>query len=161
MLIDINRPRGHLEIRYTMQNDNIALQLIRGSRNIDRMKEDVHHLVRMTVGFVIWAAASDRTYRALDETFDSESCKWRVYGEVGCISGAKDKIEVEFLLKESYGLRRVYISGFDGCSMWSPGSVNAVQRVYENLHVLVDGMRRKLPEMEPLLKPLLGAAEVY
>ena len=141
-------------------NIKIAQQLLNGSRNIDRMRIEVHQIVKMVVGL---ACKFDGTHRhiKLNETFVSGSHKWEVIGETYSWDPKPDKIIVKCLQKVAMGGYELVYSSRDGeiCEIYF--HTETVQSVYENLHVFVNGMLSVVPELADKLKPLINASSVF
>ena len=138
-------------------NIKIAQQLLNGSRNIDRMRIEVHQIVKMVVGL---ACKFDGTHRPIKlyENFGSGSHKWEVTGETYSWDPRPDKIIVKCRQKVAMGGYRLVYSSHDGEIYFR---TETVQPVYENLHLFVNGMLSAVPELADKLKPLINASSVF
>jgi hypothetical protein len=128
----------------------ITRRLFVGAHAIDRMRNEVDETVRMLVGLMKQCSFDPLGFSA---SFESSSCEWIV---VTSPYSRPDIILVKCLVKEDYGKK----SGFSSQRGEFPFHTRDVQRVYESLPVLVEGLLKIFPELELRWKPLIDASLV-
>jgi hypothetical protein len=140
-----------------MKNIEIVQKLIAGSQNIDRMREEVKQFTNMLIGLIHAVGRSGASKIKFDHEFKSDQCKWILKGMTGSFYTDDNKIEVECweMIGESSAI------------MYCPFTNNInfhadnVQMVWENLHVLLEGVRKVLPEIEEKYASFVKAADVF
>ena len=149
---------GNLEIRINMKDMNsveITKRLVKGSQNIDRMKNEVEQVVQMIIGFTI-RCDSARHKDEISETFESEQCQWTVNGSVNIFDHSKSTITVECWVRGRFGAK-AYSSQRNSY----PFHTEAAQCVFEGLPVFVEGMLRVFPELREKIEPFMNAADMF
>ena len=130
-------------------------KLVRGSQNIDRMRAEIWAVVQMLIGLV----------SEVEQTEEDQ--------EDDCVSFKFDGGEWLFLPSKLKPAIRCYLNGVDDgeSGHWwiftsdssdiNNCSMEHVQRVYEELPVLIEGMLKEFPELNEHIKPLLAAADKF
>ncbi len=147
-----------------METESIVERLLRGSRNIDRMKVEVHQLVQMVIGLALRSNALGARVRDVEEVFENESCKWEVRGEMGSLDKTENRIHVRCNVKLHCDAPNQdhYIMCVGYCSETrSPFHSEHTQQVYQNLRAFVEGMVRVFPGIEDEMKMFLDASGVF
>lgn len=139
-------------------NTDIAQQLLRGSQNIDRMKSEVHQVIRMVIGLA-QICREGRTPKIINETFKSETCVWEVKGKT--VYSSREVPEIFSVQCHTVeGVIAYSISGRSGFGAHLIYTSN-VHLVHADLHTFVEGMLRTLPELAEEWKPLIKAADRF
>ena len=152
-----------------IENIEIAKQLIKGSRNIDRMRSEIEQLVKMLIGYVRQTSGGRKVSLFCEQESDSPSgmCKWYVHGIVG------GKPEEETLLvdcrvhdKHTGNMVLAFTSSdrFASSDKKKPEvklSVEDVQAVHESLSTLVECLLCRLPSLSEKWEPLLRASTAF
>lgn len=146
------------------QNSGIAAQLIQGSRNIDRMKEETHALVTGIFGHIDPGDAY-RLGESRSKIITGGGYEWKVgydYSEqcfvVSCTftetspSGRVTSIRPVYSLGVYYRNKK---KENEDCTHY-----RNVQCAYEGLDVLITGMIETFPDLAWHLEPLMKAAGV-
>lgn len=131
------------------------MNLLKGSRAIDQMRQDVHDFVQMVSGLVRAGAYHGSSVVTIKERFGDGECYWSVDGQVGNMNPDLDYVKVECWTAEG------------GIILASP-KVNDyrlkprdVLVVHKNMDTLIQGLRQKLPEgFETELSPFYEAADL-
>jgi hypothetical protein len=127
-----------------------------GSKNIDRMREEVKQFTNMLVGLIHAVGRSGASTIKFDHTFQSDRCKWILKGTTGSFYTDDNKIEVECweMIGKNCGI--VYCPFTNNINFHT----DYVQMVHENLHVLLEGVRGILPDIEEKWASILKASDV-
>ena len=135
-----------------MENAEIVARLLRGSRNIDLMRERIHMTISIVMGYVHSYCCYRQQGSTTCFTFrcESDGCSWRVTADVRVNSQ-----NVECWSKENFGESLIF-SSTNQVRLKSPD----VLRVYRSLQVLLDGLVKEFPKLESDWKYLLDASEV-
>lgn len=147
-----------------METAGIVEELLRGSRNIDRMKVEVHQLVKMVIGFAHRSNGRGASVVEIYETFEDKSCKWQVEGVMGSLDKTRNKIHVQCTVKLPCAPPHQdhFIQCVGYCSETRvPFHSDHVQQVYQNLHAFVEGMLRVVPDIKDEMKTFLDASKVF
>ncbi len=147
-----------------MENENIVEKLLRGSRNIDRMKSEVHQLVQIVIGLAHKSIGRGASVVEIHETFEDKSCKWQVEGMMGTLYKARNKIHVQCTVKLPCAPPHQdhFIQCVGYCSESRvPFHSEHAQQVYQNLHAFAEGMLRVIPDIKDEMKTFLDASEVF
>ncbi len=140
-------------------NTNQTLEkLIRGSQNLDHMKDVVDQVVKQVLGFV---NANYKGFRELtEELFDSETCQWVVFTDVMNVADNKLKLKACCWVKDEHGhINHVGYLGYHS-ERDSRAPAVMIQPVYESLAVFLEGMLRVFPELPQYWKPLIKASAI-
>ena len=140
-----------------MQNDTIEItrKLINGSRNIDRMKDEVNQIVKMIIGLVTGSQRSGKV-RFIDSEFHSDTHRWQVRGKVGCEKSWENELII-FCDEKFHGSDNSYTAVFSVDSKSFHGIF--VQGVHEALPTLIGGIRSLFPEIEKEWEYLTQASD--
>jgi len=136
-----------------MANENIAQQLVQGSKNIDRMKAEIWMVVQMILGFL-----KDYTDVKMKMEFENDNSSWHVR-----YSRGKYCYMVECWVRPFLGSTgwRTAFSPLVFRVNWSVYDFESVEKVYDNLHVFVEGMLREFPELKQKIAPILKASQKF
>jgi hypothetical protein len=143
---------------------SIVEDLLRGSRNIDRMKAEVHRLVQMVTGLALRSSTRGSCVRFVSEIFENESCWWEVRGEIGSLYKPKSRIHVLCSIKRYHDAphQKNFILTVGYCSETHvPFHSEHAQQVYQNMQVFVEGMVKAFPDIEDEMKIFLNASKVF
>lgn len=120
-------------------------RLIQGSRNLNRMKEEI----QLVIGMIIELIPEITKVGCGDFAFGTETCRWEVKSE----SRPGRHFMIRCLLQRGHIVELGYSSQRE-----VPFYAKYVQRVYEELPVLVGEMFREYPELEIKLLYLINAS---
>jgi len=130
-------------------------QLLKGSRNIDHMRKDIHETVSMIIGFVKLCGSIKI---ATEVNFTTNDYCWTI--KTG-FQASTNRLDWSTFVKcyiRKHGsltsLREAY-SSTDISSL----RMEDVQSVHENLQILVDGVIEFFPELNSKLESILKASE--
>ncbi len=125
-----------------MNSTETAARLIRGSRNIDRMRSEIDQVIRMTFGMVPFSSKD-----GIEATVESESCRWTFR-----------------VMKHSRAVECWKLTGFATLVYSSERQVplysNDVEFAYRNLHGFVEVALKAFPTLEEAWAPIISASEV-
>jgi hypothetical protein len=137
---------------------NIAQQLLAGSNNIDRMKQEIKETVNTLVGLIKKSGFS--TYESYRQDFMFDGGFWRLqWNRYGF-----ESVECNLLLfPDSLGTfvafaPKTYTGDFNG---WCINHTESVARVYDSLPVFVEGVFNFFPGVRERAQPLLDAADKF
>ena len=135
-----------------MNPQDTTNRLVRGSHAIDRMKKEVQETVSILIGYVAQFAGSERPVSE-EKVFESASCRWLIgYHR----PSRPHQIRIVCWVKKKPGDIFAFSSYEDDVIL----KTIYVQRVYENLDVLVGGLVETFPQLEALMQPLVSASYV-
>ena len=139
---------------------NIVDKLLRGSRNMDRMKSETHQIVKMVLGLVPQHRLfpeDDGTFQGFLE-FNNETCCWKIQElsegttMVTCYVPLEDPETRKIRLNESY---RYLVD------LPPHHATRLVYATHQSLPVFVEGMMKTFPELQERMKSLLEASELF
>ena len=136
-----------------MSTNNIASQLLQGSRNIDRMREEIKQLVSMVLGSLRNDMVKHDPIIDVNWKFNFGDNEWQVTR----VSGPLCHLKVLFVVW--HGLKKDFIYTSDE-NFREPFSSDNVQRVHEGLSVLVTGILEQYPFAKDGLNHFFEAAKV-
>lgn len=135
------------------ESKKIIRMLLRGSRQIDRMRETINDVVRTVLGLV------------------SPSCEWkkdrnsslRLNDKFGweILAVADGKLKVSFMFyPDDHSLAKRVVYYYYATSTISSGvQIEYVQMIYDNLDVFIDLMEENFPFLVQKWQPMLDAAK--
>ena len=140
-----------------MTSNEITSRLVRGSRNIDRMKDEVDELVRLVICFALSGDRGGIRTKGCN-SFETALRVWHIFWDVPAQDADNFSMRVECWVR--YKSNSQTIAYDSGCtpSFCDP---DMVQTVYEGLPVFVEGMLRLFPDLADKWAPLIKAADVY
>lgn len=132
-----------------------ALNLLKGSRAIDQMRQDIHDFVQMVSGLIRVYATHGSSAVVIKERFGDSECYWKVDASVGNRNRDLDYVKVECWTRMG-GI--VLASPKVNDYRFRPSEVLVV---HQNLNTLIQGLRAKLPQsFESELSPFYKAADL-
>ena len=135
---------------------SIAKQLVRGSRAIDQMRKDFNDVITLLVGYLganlVKPLEEDGFSISHELVFNKDIERWKV----GRYAGKAGILYFEFEISPWDGYRTVYHSD----NLPTP-SARDIQRLWESLPILIEGLAEQYPQLRVEWKPLLKASIVF
>ncbi len=127
-------------------------EIIRGSQNIDRMKQEIKQVVNLFCGLIDSRKFKvNHRYEPIPVNFVGDECIWFVYPTF--IHSLKNDITVEC---------RINNDGCEGVPIFSNKvdgiRLDRVKRIHLALSVFVDGMLTTFPDLKNAIRPVLNAS---
>lgn len=125
---------------------DIANQLVNGSRNIDKMKSDMHDIISMMNGIL-------HNYRSImmSKKIISNKSEWRVFT-------MNDSMYIECWVTVGKEKAKLVYSNEGGAKL---PSIEGVQDAYESLPDFITQMFSFFPELKEKCLPIIRAADVF
>ncbi len=160
-------------------SENIVDQLVRGSKNIDRMRQEIDHIVYTLIGLVGTSPSLNPVcegarvfveYYALEarprfqRIFPSTRCIWSVtFGKngsnvtVNCVTSPEDA-NYSTSFEERVGAGRIYTSYDDSRVRREACRMKDVKTIHDALPALMGGMAEIFPGLTERWQPFIDAA---
>ena len=138
-----------------METQNLANTLLRGSHNIDQMRQEIHELVQMMIGFARSSVARGTSEVRIEETFEHGSFRWDVEARMGAMTKEHNFFEVR-----CWSGSLVCSWSSSSASITMVASAGRVIGVHESMEAFVKGMLRVMPKIARELEPFIKAAQI-
>ncbi len=131
-------------------------RILRGSRNIDRMKSEIVQIINMVLG-CLEPKSIESLLGNYNRVFDFQDGFWKIYS---ITSGGKVVVICRKRIPRLAHRLETDREAFNNCEhpQFTNG-VGDVKFVYESLSFFVLGMIKDFPELELKLQPFLDASE--
>jgi hypothetical protein len=135
-----------------MNTTEITTALLNGSRNIDKMREEIRQLISMVIGFTLKSLENGERFEGTFTSTDYEY-EWTIFLKKGCVSSP----EIKCWKKNSGDKPLLEYTSDRRISIYTDN----VQAVYESLPLFVEGMMKNFPHITEEWQFLIDASKKF